>query len=66
MGWLPRLAGAVVAVGYTEWTFVAMSYSKIDHDRFALLVALWCCPPSAERILAPPRRARRPAARCGR
>ena len=43
-GRLPRLAGAVVAVGYTEWMFVAMSYSKIDHDRFALLVALWVLP----------------------
>ncbi|MCU1345843.1 MAG: conserved rane protein of unknown function [Acidimicrobiia bacterium] len=43
-GRLPRLLGAVVAVLYTEWMFIAMSYGKIDHDRFAFLVLLAVLP----------------------
>ena len=41
---LPRLAGAVVAVLYLEWMVVAMSYGKVDHDRFAFLVLLFVLP----------------------
>ena len=40
----PRLAGGLVAVLYTEWMFIAMSYGKVDHDRFAFLVALAVLP----------------------
>ena len=43
-GRLPRLAGAAVAVLYLEWMVVAMSYGKVDHDRFAFLVALAVLP----------------------
>ncbi|MGH3682036.1 MAG: HTTM domain-containing protein, partial [Natronosporangium sp.] len=39
-GRLPRLAGAAVAVLYLQWMLIAMSYGKVDHDRFGLLVAL--------------------------
>ena len=41
---LPRLAGAVVAVLYLEWMDIAFSYGKVDHDRFAFLVALAVLP----------------------
>jgi len=41
---LPRLAGWVVASLYLEWMVVAMSYGKVDHDRFAFLVALFVLP----------------------
>ena len=40
----PRLAGWLVAVLYLEWMVVAMSYGKVDHDRFAFLVALFVLP----------------------
>jgi hypothetical protein len=43
-GRLPRLLGAVVFGLYFEWMFVAMSYGKVDHDRFAFLVALAVLP----------------------
>lgn len=43
-GRLPRLAGAAVFVLYLEWMVVAMSYGKVDHDRFAFLVALAVLP----------------------
>lgn len=43
-GRLPRLAGTAVAVLYFEWMVIAMSYGKVDHDRFALLVALAVLP----------------------
>jgi hypothetical protein len=43
-GRLPRLVGAVVAALYLEWMVVAMSYGKVDHDRFAFLVALAVLP----------------------
>jgi hypothetical protein len=39
-GRAPRLLGWTVFVLYSEWMVVAMSYGKVDHDRFALLVAL--------------------------
>ncbi|MPZ27193.1 MAG: MFS transporter permease [Micromonosporaceae bacterium] len=39
-GRLPRLAGGAVALLYLQWMLIAMSYGKVDHDRFGLLVAL--------------------------
>ncbi len=41
---LPRLAGWVVAGLYLQWMVVAMSYGKVDHDRFAFLVTLFVLP----------------------
>lgn len=43
-GRLPRLMGWVVFALYTQWMFIAMSYGKVDHDRFAFLVALAVLP----------------------
>jgi hypothetical protein len=43
-GWLPRLAGWVVALAYLDWVCLAMSYGKIDHDHLGLLVALFVLP----------------------
>jgi hypothetical protein len=47
-GRLPRRAGVltgfVVAAAFTDWASIGMSYSKIDHDHFALVVALWVLP----------------------
>lgn len=43
-GRAPRLAGAAVCLLYLEWMVVAMSYGKVDHDRFAFLVALAVLP----------------------
>lgn len=43
-GRLPRAAGLCVFVLYLEWMFIAMSYGKVDHDRFAFLVALAVLP----------------------
>lgn len=43
-GKLPRLAGAAVFAFYLQWMFIAMSYGKVDHDRFAFLVALAVLP----------------------
>ncbi|HST80300.1 MAG TPA: hypothetical protein VLL08_01025 [Kineosporiaceae bacterium] len=47
-GRLPRrlgvLVGFVVAAGFTDWVSIGMSYSKIDHDHFALIVAVWVLP----------------------
>lgn len=44
VGRLPRAAGAVVFALYLEWMVIAFSYGKVDHDRFALLVALALLP----------------------
>ena len=41
---LPRVTGWLVALLYLEWMVVAMSYGKVDHDRFAFLVALFVLP----------------------
>jgi len=41
---LPRLAGSVVAAAYFVWMVIAFSYGKVDHDRFAFLVALCVLP----------------------
>lgn len=43
-GRLPRVAGWVVAFGMLDWVSNAFSYSKIDHDHFALVVALFVLP----------------------
>jgi Vitamin K-dependent gamma-carboxylase len=43
-GRLPRMLGIVVFVLYLEWMVIAFSYGKVDHDRFAILVALAVLP----------------------
>ena len=43
-GRAPRLLGCVVAGLYLEWMLIAMSYGKVDHDRFAFLVVLVLLP----------------------
>ena len=43
-GRAPRLLGWAVFALYFEWMVVAMSYGKVDHDRFGLLVALALLP----------------------
>ena len=43
-GRLPRVAGAVCAIAYLYWLGNGFSYSKIDHDHVALLVALLVLP----------------------
>ena len=44
LGRLPRLAGWVLALGFLDWVSIGMSYAKIDHDHFALVVALFALP----------------------
>jgi hypothetical protein len=39
-----RLLGWTVFALYFEWMIIAMSYGKVDHDRFGLLVALAVLP----------------------
>jgi hypothetical protein len=43
-GRLPRLSGAVVALAFLDWVSIGMSYSKVDHDHLALVVATWVLP----------------------
>ncbi len=43
-GRAPRALGWAVFVLYFEWMIIAMSYGKVDHDRFGLLVALAALP----------------------
>jgi hypothetical protein len=43
-GRAPRLLGWAVFALYFEWMIIAMSYGKVDHDRFGLLVALAVLP----------------------
>ena len=40
----PRAAGVIVFFLYFAWMLIAMSYGKVDHDRFAFLVALAVLP----------------------
>lgn len=40
----PRIFGTVVALAYTWWQLVNMSYGKVDHDHLAILVAVWVLP----------------------
>lgn len=44
LGFLPRLAGWVVAVAYLDWIFLGFSYGKVDHDHLGLVVALFVLP----------------------
>lgn len=39
-----RSTGCLVAILYFAWMLIAMSYGKVDHDRFAFLVALAVLP----------------------
>jgi hypothetical protein len=39
-GRAPRLLGTAVFRLYFEWMVVAMSYGKVDHDRYAFLIPL--------------------------
>jgi hypothetical protein len=41
---LVRVAGVVAAGAYLWWMLIAMSYGKVDHDRFAYLVLLAVLP----------------------
>lgn len=41
---LPRIVGPAVFLLYGQWMLIAMSYGKVDHDRFGLLVALALLP----------------------
>ncbi len=43
-GRLPRLLGPLVFVLYGQWMLIAFSYGKVDHDRFAFLLALALLP----------------------
>src|SRR5262245_6408818 len=43
-GRAPRALGWTVFILYFEWMIIAMSYGKVDHDRFAFLVALAVLP----------------------
>jgi hypothetical protein len=43
-GRAPRLLGTAVFLLYFEWMVIAMSYGKVDHDRYAYLVALAVLP----------------------
>lgn len=43
-GRAPRVLGWTVFILYFEWMIIAMSYGKVDHDRFAFLVALAVLP----------------------
>jgi hypothetical protein len=44
VGRAPRVLGWTVFLLYFEWMIIAMSYGKVDHDRFGLLVALAVLP----------------------
>lgn len=43
-GRLPRVTGGLVFALYLWWMLIAFSYGKVDHDRFAYLVALAVLP----------------------
>jgi hypothetical protein len=43
-GRAPRLLGSLVFALYFEWMLIDMSYGKVDHDRFAFMVALAVLP----------------------
>lgn len=43
-GRLPRVLGTLIAALYFEWIVIAFSFGKVDHDRFAYLVALAVLP----------------------
>jgi hypothetical protein len=39
-----RVSGVVVAAMYSWWMLIAMSYGKVDHDRFGFLLLLFVLP----------------------
>jgi len=43
-GRAPRIWGTTTFLLYLEWMVIAMSYGKVDHDRYAFLVALAVLP----------------------
>jgi hypothetical protein len=43
-GRAPRLLGGAIALGYLEWSLLAMSYGKVNHDHLALVTALFVLP----------------------
>jgi hypothetical protein len=43
-GRAPRTTGSLAGALYLMWMLIAMSYGKVDHDRFAFLVALAVLP----------------------
>jgi hypothetical protein len=43
-GRAPRALGWTIFLLYFEWMIIAMSYGKVDHDRFGFLVALAVLP----------------------
>jgi len=43
-GRAPRILGVAVFLLYGEWMVIAMSYGKVDHDRYAYLVLLALLP----------------------
>ena len=40
LGYGRRIVGPLVAAGYSYWSFVALTYGKVDHDRVALITSL--------------------------
>jgi Vitamin K-dependent gamma-carboxylase len=40
----PRFLGWLLAFAYADWTCLAMSYGKVDHDHLAILVAVFVLP----------------------
>jgi hypothetical protein len=44
IGIFPRLLGSIIFLLYFEWMLIFNSYGKVDHDRFAFLVALAVLP----------------------
>lgn len=54
-GWAPRITGTIAGAAYVGWMVVAMSYGKVDHDRFAFLIALAVLPSIAATSLRPSR-----------
>ncbi|MDQ1708897.1 MAG: hypothetical protein QOG49_282 [Frankiaceae bacterium] len=40
----PRVLGAAIALLYAWWMVIAMSYGKVDHDRYSFLVLLAVLP----------------------
>jgi hypothetical protein len=55
-GRMPRIAGWVTAFLFLDWVFLGMSYGKVDHDHFALVVALFALPTVSRRRWTDPTR----------
>jgi hypothetical protein len=55
-GRAPRLLGWTVFALYFEWIVIAFSYGKVDHDRFAYLIALAVLPAVGKATLRDDRR----------